>query len=155
VREREGCYLLRTNLTASDPAQLWCYYIQLMQVEEAFKNLKGNLAVRPVFHQIENRIEARSFASFLAYCVHVTLRHRLRQHAPGLTPRAVLKKFATLIMLDACFPATDGRWLIFVRCAQPEKEHKLLLAMLELTLPAQAPPRITAHRKLNAQQIAV
>ena len=148
VRRREGRYLLRTNLTASDPAELWRYYIQLVQVEEAFKNLKGDLAIRPIFHQKLDRIEAHIFVSFLAYCVHVTLHHRLRQHAPGLTPRAVLEKFATLMMLDAWFPTTDGRWLIFSRYTQPQKDQRLLLAMLNLDLPAQAPPRITAHGKL-------
>lgn len=150
VRRREGRYLLRTNLTQSDPAELWRYYIQLTQVEEAFKNLKGDLAIRPIFHQTPERIEAHIFVSFLAYCVHVTLRHRLRQHAPGLTPRAVLEKFATLSMLDAWFPTTDGRWLVFCRYTQPEKEHRLLLAVLHLELPKQAPPRITASGKLVA-----
>lgn len=155
VRRREGRYLLRTNLTASDPAELWRYYIQLTQVEEAFRNLKGDLAIRPVFHQNENRIEAHIFVSFLAYCVHVTLRHRLRQRAPGLTPRAVLEKFAALQMIDAWFPTTDGRWLVFVRYTQPEKEHRLLLATLNLELPAQAPPRITANGKLAAPQTSL
>ena len=155
VRKREGRYLLRTNLTASDPAELWRYYIQLVQVEEAFKNLKGDLAIRPVFHQTQDRVEAHIFVSFLAYCVHVTLRHRLRRQAPGLTPRAVLEKFATLTMLDAWFPTTDGRWLVFARYTQPENEHKLLLAALDLELPPQAPPRITAHGKLAAPQPAV
>ncbi|MGH9790776.1 MAG: IS1634 family transposase [Candidatus Acidiferrales bacterium] len=150
VRRREGRYLLRTNLTGSDPAELWRYYIQLVQIEETFKNLKGDLAIRPIYHQNPDRIEAHIFVSFLAYCVHVTLRHRLRQHAPGLTPRAVLEKFATLTMLDAWFPTTDGRWLVFARYTQPEKEHRLLLATLGLDLPAQAPPRITAHGKLAA-----
>jgi transposase len=155
VRRREGRYLLRTNLIASDPAELWCYYLQLTQVEEAFKNLKGDLAIRPVFHQTPDRIEAHIFVSFLAYCVHVTLRHRLRQHAPGLTPRAALEKFATLMMLDAWFPTTDGRWLVFARYTQPEKEHKLLLAALDLKLPTQPPPRITTHGKLAAPLTAV
>ena len=155
VRKREGRYLLRTNLTASDLAELWRYYIQLVQVEEAFKNLKGDLAIRPVFHQTQDRVEAHIFVSFLAYCVHVTLRHRLRRQAPGLTPRAVLEKFATLTMLDAWFPTTDGRWLVFARYTQPENEHKLLLAALDLELPPQAPPRITAHGKLAAPQPAV
>ena len=149
VRRREGRYLLRTNLTASDPAELWRYYIQLVQVEEAFKNLKGDLAIRPVFHQIEQRIEAHIFVSFLAYCVHVTLRQRLRQHAPGLTPRAVLEKFATIMMLDAWFPTTDGRWLLFARYTQPENDHKLLLDVLDLHLPPQPPPRISAHGRLD------
>jgi len=152
VRRREGRYLLRTNLTGSDPAELWRYYIQLVQVEEAFKNLKGDLAVRPIFHQNEARIEAHLFVSFLAYCAHVTLRQKLRQHAPGLTPRSVLEKFATLMMLDAWFPTTDGRWLVFVRYTQPEQEHRLLLATLQLELPPQAPPRITTQGTLVAPQ---
>ena len=155
VRRREGRYLLRTNLTGADPAELWRYYIQLVQVEEAFKNLKGDLAIRPIFHQNEDRIEAHIFLSFLAYCLHVTLRHRLRQYAPGLTPRAVLEKFATLTMLDVWFPTTDGRWLVFARYTQPEKEHRLLLATLNLELPAQSPPRITAHGKLATPQAAL
>lgn len=155
VRRREGRYLLRTNLTHSDPAELWRCYIQLVQVEEAFRNLKGDLAIRPVFHQNEARIEAHIFVSFLAYCVHVTLRHRLRQHAPGLTPRAVPEKFATLMMLDAWFPTTDGRWLAFARYTQPEKEHQLLLATLNLELPAQSPPRITAQGKLVTPQASL
>jgi transposase len=155
VRKREGRYLLRTNLTGSDPAELWRYYIQLVHVEEAFKNLKGDLAIRPIFHQTQERIEAHLFVSFLAYCAHVTLRHRLRRRAPGLTPRAVLEKFSTLTMVDAWFPTTDARWLVFSRYTQPEKEHRLLLATLELALPAQAPPRITTLGKLAAPQAAL
>ena len=77
ARRREGRYLLRTNLTESDPAKLWSLYLQLVAVEEAFKNLKGDLAVRPIFHQSEQRIEAHIFVSFLAYCLHVTLGQRL------------------------------------------------------------------------------
>ena len=71
-RRREGRYLLRTNLTETDPAKLWSLYLQLVSVEEAFKNLKGDLAVRPIFHQSEKRIEAHILVSFLAYCLHVT-----------------------------------------------------------------------------------
>jgi transposase len=113
VRRREGRYLLRTNIQDRDPAQLWEFYMQLTQVEEAFKNLKGDLAIRPIYHQLEHRIEAHIMVSFLAYCLHATLRHQLRLHAPGLTPRAVLEKFASIQMLDAWFPTKDGRWLVF------------------------------------------
>jgi len=144
ARRREGRYLLRTNLCGKDPAQLWQLYIQLTQIEEAFKNLKGDLAVRPIHHQLEKRVDAHIFVAFLAYCLHVTLRHRLRLKAPGLAPRAALEKFAAIQMLDARFPTTDGRWLIFTRYTQPEKDHKLLLAQLGLELPPQSPPRITA-----------
>jgi transposase len=148
ARRREGRYLLRSNLQEHHPGLLWQMYMQLTQIEEAFKNLKGDLAVRPIFHQREHRIEAHILIAFLAYCLHVTLRHRLRVHAPGLTPRAVLEKFATLQMLDAHFPTVDGRWLIFARYTEPEKDHRLLLEKLELTLPPQRPPRITAKGEL-------
>jgi hypothetical protein len=57
VRRREGRYLLRTNLTESDPAKLWEYYLQLVAVEEAFKTLKGDLAIRPIYHQHEDRVK--------------------------------------------------------------------------------------------------
>ncbi len=79
VCRREGRYLLRTNLTSSDPAELWRYYIQLVQVEQAFKDLKGDLAVRPIYHQLERRIDAHIFIAFLAYCLHVTLAPQLRR----------------------------------------------------------------------------
>ena len=89
VRRREGRYLLRTNLTDNDPALLWQYYIQLVAVEEAFKNLKGDLAIRPIFHQDEKRIEAHIFIAFLAYCMQITLTRRLHALAPGPTARRV------------------------------------------------------------------
>jgi hypothetical protein len=144
TRRREGRYLLRTNLSEHAPEKLWQLYTQLTQVEEAFKNLKGDLALRPIFHQLQERIEAHIFVAFLAYCLHANLRYRLSLRAPGLTPRAVLEKFATIQMLDAYFPTHDGRWLIFSRYTQPEKDHRLLLEQLGLELPAQSPPRITA-----------
>jgi transposase len=143
VRRREGRYLLRTNLTGSDPAELWRYYIQLTQVEEAFKNLKGDLAIRPIHHQKEARIEAHIFIAFLAYCLHVTLAQQLRAHAPGLTPRSVLEKFAAVQMIDVEIPTTDGRTILLTRYTEPESELNLLLERLQLELPAQPPPKIT------------
>ena len=84
----------------------------------------------------------------MAYCLHVTLRARLRPLAPGLTPRDVLDKFAAIQMLDVHFPTTDGRTLILSRYTHPEPDQKILL---ELTLPAQLPPRIGSRRKLLEQ----
>lgn len=144
ARRREGRYLLRTNLTASDPAELWRYYIQLTQVEEAFKNLKGDLAIRPIYHQNEARIEAHIFLAFLAYCLHVTLAQHLRPHAPGLTPRSVLDKFAAVQMIDVEIPTTDGRLITLTRYTEPQADLKLLLEKLRLELPDQPPPKITA-----------
>ncbi len=143
VRRREGRYLLRTNLTESDPAKLWQFYLQLVEVEAAFKTLKGDLAIRPIFHQAERRIEAHIFIAFLAYCLHVTLGQQLKALAPGLTPRAVLEKFAAVQMIDVYVPTTDGRELSLTRYTQPEPELKLLLDKLKLSLPAQAPPKIS------------
>jgi transposase len=150
VRRREGRYLLRTNLTESDPAKLWSLYLQLVAVEEAFKNLKGDLALRPIFHQNQARVEAHIFVSFLAYCLHVTLTERLRTLAPGLTTRSVLEKFAAVQMIDVHLPTTDSREIILTRTTQPEPELKLLLDKLRLQLPAQPPPRITAAQPISA-----
>ncbi len=110
--------------------------------------MKGDLSLRPVFHQLERRIDAHIFVAFLAYCLQVTLRSRLRQFAPGLTPRSVLEKFASMQMLDVHFPTTDGRELIFSRYTQPEKDHKMILSQLKWELPAQSPPRITPAGQL-------
>ena len=149
VLKREGRYLLRTNLQESDPAKVWEFYLQLVEVEEAFKNLKGDLALRPFYHQLERRIEAHIFVCFLAYCVHVTLRHQLRARAPGLTVRQVLEKFGRMQLMDVHFPTTDGRELIFVRYTQPEKDQQLLLAQMNWELPPQAPPKITAKGEME------
>lgn len=148
VYRREGRYLLRSNLQAEEPGKLWELYMQLVQIEEAFKNLKGDLGIRPIFHQLERRIESHIFISFLAYCLHVTLRRRLRDLAPGLTPRAVLEKFAAVQMIDVHLPTTDRRHVILSRYTQPEKELKMLLDALHLELPSQPPPRITAKGEL-------
>ena len=142
ARRREGRYLLRTNLTAADPAHLWGFYLQLVHVEEAFRPVKGDLALRPLFHRKEDRIEAHSFLAFLAYCLQVTLAQRLRPHAPGLPPRAVLEQLKAIQMLDVRVPTTDGRRLHMARYPQPEKTQQVLLAQLGLRLPAQPPPRI-------------
>ena len=150
VRRREGRYLLRTNLTENDPALLWQYYIQLVAVAQAFKNLKGDLAIRPVFHQHERRIEAHIFIAFLAYCLQVTLQRRLHALAAGLTARSALEKFAAVQMIDVHLPTTDGRALLLTRYTQPEPELQLLIRQLRLQLPPQPPPKITAPAVTHA-----
>jgi transposase len=139
---RDGHYLLRTNLVAEDPAVLWDRYVQLTQIEAAFKCLKSDLGIRPIHHQLEHRVDAHILIAFLAYCLTVTLRHRLRMQAPGLTPRAVLEKLAGIQMLDVSFPTTDGRRLVMPRYTEPNPEQALLLHQLNLILPKQPPPRI-------------
>jgi transposase len=140
---RDGHYLLRTNLVAEDPAVLWDRYVQLTQIEAAFKCLKSDLGIRPIHHQLEHRVDAHILVAFLAYCLTVTLRHRLGMHAPGLTPRAVLETLAGIQMLDVSFPTTDGRRLVMPRYTEPNPEQALLLHHLNLVLPQQPPPRIT------------
>jgi hypothetical protein len=85
VRRREGSYLLRSNLAGEDPPALWRNYIPLTEIEPAFKELKSDLAIRPLYHQTDARIEAHIFVAFIAYCLEVTLKYRLRALAPGLT----------------------------------------------------------------------
>jgi transposase len=143
AERRDGHYLLRTNLVAEDPAVLWDRYMQLTQIEAAFKCLKSDLGIRPIYHQLEHRVEAHILVAFLAYCLMVTLKHRLTQYAPGLTPRAVLEKLGSIQMLDVILPTTDGRCLVMPRHTEPEKDLALLLHHLKLSLPPQLPPRIS------------
>ena len=139
---RDGHYLLRTNLVAEAPAVLWDRYIQLVQIEAAFKCLKSELGIRPIYHQLEHRVDAHILVAFLAYCLTVTLRHRLQIHAPGLTPRAVLEKLASIQALDVCLPTTDGRCLVMPRYTEPEADLALLLHQLKIVLPKQPLPRL-------------
>jgi hypothetical protein len=144
ARRHEGHYLLRSNLTGESPEKLWQFYIQLTEVEQAFKELKSDLAIRPIHHQKDERIEAHIFVAFVAYCLQATLKQRLRTLAPGLTPRAVLEKFAGIQMVDVHLPTTDGRHLILSRYTEPDADQKLLLQRLKMALPQQPPPRIAA-----------
>jgi hypothetical protein len=117
----------------------------LTEIEQAFKELKGDLSIRPIYHQKDSRIEAHIFVAFIAYCLQVTLKQRLRALAPGLTPQAVLEKFATIQMVDVHLPTTDGRYLVLPRYTQPNKDQQILLSRLKLEFPDQPPPRIRSE----------
>ena len=145
TKRREGHYLLRTNLAGRTPEEFWQFYMQLVRVEEAFRNLKGDLAIRPIYHQLESRIEAHIFVTFLSYCLQATLDRRLKDCAPGWTPRSVLEQLGAMQLIDVRVPTADGRWLEMSRYTQPDKAQRLTLAMLKLKLPAQPPPKITAR----------
>jgi transposase len=142
AQQRDGHYLLRSNLTSEDPAVLWARYVQLTQIESVFRSLKSELGIRPIYHQLEHRADAHVLIAFLAYCLQVTLKNRLRIHAPGLTPAAVLEKLATIQMVEVWIPMLDGRWLMLPRHTQPEKDVQVLLDQLQIHLPSQPPPRI-------------
>src|SRR5882757_6915762 len=143
AEQRDGHYLLRSNLTAEDPAVLWTRYVQLANIEAAFRSLKSDLGLRPIHHRLERRVEAHIFVAFIAYCLQVTLKNSLQIHAPGLSPTAVMEKLATVQMIDVWIPTHDGRWLVLPRYTQPSKELELVLEKLKLSLPSQPPPRIT------------
>jgi hypothetical protein len=133
---------LRSNLTGEDPAVLWSRYVQLTQIESVFRSLKSELGIRPIYHQLEHRADAHVLIAFLAYCLQVTLKHRLLIHAPGLTPSAVLEKLATIQMVEVWIPMMDGRWLVLPRHTQPEKDVQAVLEQLQISLPGQPPPRV-------------
>ena len=139
---RKDRYLLRSSLSAENPAHLWRLYLQLTEIEQVFKEMKKDLSIRPIHHQNDDRIEAHIFISFLAYCLWITLKSRLRQIAPGLTPVEVLSKTAAMQMLDVKVPTTDGRTVVLTRYTEPGEDQQLLLHQLHLELPPQPPSKI-------------
>ena len=145
----DGHYLLRSHLTQDEPAWLWKLYMLLVEIEGVFRTFKHDLQVRPLYHSLEARVEAHIFVSFLAYCLWVTLKQKLRPLAPGLTPRQALDQLAGVQMLDVELPTTDGRRLTLSRYTQPEPAVRLLLQQLKLTLPEQPPPRLSAAQQLD------
>ncbi len=152
--EQDGSYILRSNVTQSDATTMWSMYMQLVQIESAFKSMKRDLAIRPVWHQVQPRVEAHLFIAFMGYCLMAALRKHLEHAAPGLTPRAVLQQLAPIQMVDVCLPTSDGRWLIMPRHTEPEAEQLMLLEKLRLKLPAQPPPRIRSGRLLMSEPAA-
>jgi hypothetical protein len=146
AEQRDGHYLLRSNLTGEDPAVLWARYVQLTQIENVFRSLKSELGIRPIYHQLEHRADAHVLIAFLAYCLQVTLKNRLLIHAPGLTPASVFEKMATIQMVEVWIPMLDERWLVLPRHTQPEPDVQALLDQIRITLPPQPPPRIKSSQ---------
>jgi len=135
-------------MKAQAPETVWENYLLLTRIEQAFKDLKTDLAIRPIHHQLEQRIEAHIFLSFLVYCLHTTLRNLARGSATGLTSNAILDKMSTIQMVDVHLPTTDGRHIVLSRYTQPEADLALLLTELRLTLPQQPPPKVYASEKV-------
>jgi len=146
---RDGMYFLRTNQTGKEAVELWQQYMLQCNVEQAFKELKSDLGIRPVYHQKEERVEAHIFVAFLSYCLQATLRQKLRNSASGLTSQAVLETLSRIQMLDVTIPTQDGRMLKMQRYTEAELEHKLILEKLCLELPPQAPPKIYSDQVNN------
>ena len=132
---REGAYLLRTNLPATDPEQLWKSYIQLTEAEAAFRALKSELAIRPIFHQLEHRTKAHVLVAFLGYALWVTLKHLLHAKGAKLSPAQALAAAARLHSADIVLPTTDGREIRLRRVTTPTSDLQLLFAQLGMSLP--------------------
>ena len=134
-KAREGAYLLRTNLQAEDAELLWKKYIQLTEVEAAFRALKTELSIRPFFHQLERRVKAHILVAFLGYALWVTLKHLLRRKNLTLSPAKALSLLSTLRSADIILPTTDGREIRLRRVTTPSPEQKHLLEQLDITIP--------------------
>lgn len=132
---REGTYLLRTNLQGESAEELWTKYIQLTEAESAFRALKSELSIRPLFHQLEPRVKAHILVAFLGYALWVTLKHLLRQSPSDLSPARALALLCTLQSADIVLPTTDGRQLRLRRITEPSPEQKQLLQQLKITPP--------------------
>jgi hypothetical protein len=141
----DGYYLLRSNLSEKEPRYLWELYILLVEIEAVFRGFKNDLGIRPIYHQVEPRVDAHIFVCFLAYCLYVTLKHWLQPLAPGLTPRQALEHFAKVQMLDVVFPTTDGRKLVMSRYTQPDDALKLLMARMKKEFGEQPPPKLVSN----------
>ena len=146
---REGAYMLCTNLQAGSVEELWSEYMQLTEAEAAFRTLKSELYIRPLFHQLEPRVKAHVLVAFLGYALWVTLKHLLKHRAPlvpkpaasgvynaqPLSPMKVLALLSNLQSADIVLPTTDGHEIRLRRIAEPEPEQKALLQQLGLSLP--------------------
>jgi transposase len=146
---RDGAYLLRTNLTDVDAAQLWRNYIQLTEVESAFRVLKSEIVIRPIWHWVSQRVEAHVMVAFLGYALWVALKQKLRAAAPSLTPWQLLDQFKRIQLIEVWFKTRDRRAICLPRITQPETAQAALLDQLGWRLPAQPPPRIYRHQIPN------
>lgn len=145
-RNDEGAYLLHTNLADYDPKALWNKYMIEGEIEYAFREIKHDLGFRPVYHQLDDRIEAHIFTSFVVFCLLMTHRAMARGRAPELTPRQIIANMKILKMIDVVMPTTDGRIVTIPRHVEPKDGVALLINRLGLTLPEQLPPMISREQ---------
>jgi transposase len=140
LEAREGTYLLRTNLTVDGAADLWKKYMQLTEVEAAFRTLKSELAIRPLFHQLEKRVKAHVLVAFLGYALQVTLKHLLKRSLSGYSPAAALKRLAEIRSVDIVLPTVEGREIWLRRIAKLDEEQQRILHQVQLQLPERLEP---------------
>ena len=139
---KQGAYLLRTNLDPMEPEALWRQYVQLTEVEGAFRALKSELGIRPIWHRIQRRVEAHILVAFLGYCLWVCLKTKLKSVAASITPKRALESLRGILMVEVWFDLREGGQLCMPRITQPENEQLLLLHHLGWSLPEQPPPKI-------------
>jgi transposase len=137
---REGAYMLRTNLAAESAADLWQKYMQLTEVEAAFRALKSELAIRPLFHQLEKRVKAHVMIAFIGYALLVTLKHLLKRQQHGCSPAQAITSLSRLHSADIVLPTVDEREIRLRRITEPEAEQRTLLHALQMHLPARLDP---------------
>jgi transposase len=135
LRNSEGAYLPRTNLTGESEQELWHMYMQLNDAEAAFRTLKQDLPIRPVYHQIQQRVEAHVLVCFIAYAMYRTLDRLARDGGLDMTARKVLATVAMIKSGDIILPLVDGRELRLRRVSRPDECQAEVLARLGLCLP--------------------
>ena len=140
LEAREGAYLLRTNLTVDGAADLWKKYMQLTEVEAAFRTLKSELAIRPLFHQLEKRVKAHVLVAFLGYALQVTLKHLLKRSASEYSPAEALKWLAEIRSVDIVLPTVEGREIWLRRITKLDEQQQRILHQLRLQLPERLEP---------------
>jgi transposase len=143
----DGIYLLRTNLSEEDPAKLWEQYIQLTEVEEAFRTLKSEVGLRPIYHWIGPRVQAHVMVAFLGYAMWVCLKWKLKALAVSLSPRQMIELFRRVQLVEVWFDTVDGKRICLPRITMPEPEHQVILEQIGWRLPRQPPPRIYTGRE--------
>lgn len=151
---RDGAYLLRSNQAGWSAQEFWETYIQLTVVERAFRVMKSNLLLRPIWHHYSGRTQAHVFVCVLAYALWKTLDHLAKRaglmtliHKPDeefggatpgsrpMTPEVIVRELARIQLGDIHLETTDNRKLVLARVARPEGEAKRILAALGLELP--------------------
>ena len=143
---QDGVYMLRTNLSERDPAKLWEQYIQLTEVEEAFRTLKSDIGLRPIYHWVGPRVDAHVMIAFMGYAMWVCLKWKLKSQAKSLSPRQIIELFRSIQLVEVWFDTVDGRQICLPRITMPEPEHQAVLEQMNWTLPKQPPPRIYAKK---------
>jgi transposase len=160
---RDGAYLLRSNQAGWSAQQFWETYIQLTVVEKAFRVLKSELLLRPIWHHYSGRTQAHIFVCVLAYALWKTLDHLAKRaglltliHKPDLqrrqatakprpmSPEVLLREMARIQIGDIHLQTTTSQTLVLRRVARPEGEAKRILEALQLKLPE----RLSADRLL-------